>query len=195
MNRSVPGKQRCFSVVSLSRVVVMNRSVKVPVVRRCGRYEIRVVRCEVADYHTGKLSSSDASIEACCKLAQDFGMLESPTEKMCVVTLDTQHVPIGWFEVTSGTLDASLVHPREVFTFANLVGVSAIILCHNHPSGDPSPSNEDFAVTRRLMAVGELAGIRVLDHIVVGIDPVTREVKGCSIAAHHKFHPPEKLKY
>lgn len=66
-----------------------------------------------------------------------------------------------------GTLDASLVHPREVFKPAIRDSASSIILVHNHPSGDPTPSREDHAVTDRLTSSGELLGIDVLDHIIV----------------------------
>lgn len=71
-------------------------------------------------------------------------------------------------EVTRGILDASLVHPREVFGPAVRAGSAAVILCHNHPSGDPYPSADDIAMTRRLVAAGRAMDIRVLDHVVIG---------------------------
>lgn len=70
--------------------------------------------------------------------------------------------------VTLGVLDASLIHPREVFRYAIMRGVSSIIIVHNHPSGDPSPSSEDRTVTKRLKEAGKLLGIDVLDHVIVG---------------------------
>jgi DNA repair protein RadC len=70
-------------------------------------------------------------------------------------------------EVSVGTLTASLVHPREVFREAIRSAAAAILLVHNHPSGDPAPSEDDRSVTRRLQAAGELVGIRVLDHVIV----------------------------
>lgn len=70
--------------------------------------------------------------------------------------------------VSVGSLNQSIVHPREVFKTALLSSAAAIILVHNHPSGDPSPSSEDISITRRLKEAGELLGIRVLDHIIVG---------------------------
>ncbi len=70
--------------------------------------------------------------------------------------------------VSEGILTASLVHPREVFAPAIREAAAGIVLIHNHPSGDPEPSPEDLEVTRRLCAVGELIGIRVLDHVVIG---------------------------
>lgn len=72
--------------------------------------------------------------------------------------------------VSVGSLNQSIVHPREVFKVALLSSAAAIILVHNHPSGDPSPSSEDISITRRLKEAGELLGIRVLDHVIVGGD-------------------------
>ena len=69
--------------------------------------------------------------------------------------------------VSQGTLTASLVHPREVFRPALREAAAAIVLVHNHPSGDPTPSREDREVTRRLAEAGEILGVRVLDHIVI----------------------------
>ena len=70
--------------------------------------------------------------------------------------------------VTTGTLTASLVHPREVFRAAIREAAAALIVAHNHPSGDPEPSAEDVAVTERLRAAGELLGIPLQDHVIVG---------------------------
>lgn len=71
-------------------------------------------------------------------------------------------------EISRGILDASLVHPREVFQKAVLAGCAAVILVHNHPSGDPAPSAEDLRITRQLVQAGEVLGIRVLDHVILG---------------------------
>ena len=89
-------------------------------------------------------------------------------ERFVVACLDTKHRVQSVVLVTIGTLDASLVHPREVFKPAIVEGSSAIVLSHNHPSGDPTPSREDIQVTNRLTEAGELLGIRVLDHIIHG---------------------------
>ena len=72
--------------------------------------------------------------------------------------------------VSVGSLNVSVVHPREVFSFAVRDSTSAIILLHNHPSGDPAPSREDRECTKRLVYAGKILGIRVLDHIVIGHD-------------------------
>lgn len=89
-------------------------------------------------------------------------------ERFVVACLDTKHHVQCVVVVTVGTLDASLIHPREVFKPAIIEGSSAIILSHNHPSGDTTPSREDRAVTKRLTEAGELLGITVLDHLIHG---------------------------
>ncbi len=88
-------------------------------------------------------------------------------EEFHVVTLDTRHHVLGVHLVSVGTLDSSLVHPREVFRPALRDAAAAVLLVHNHPSGDPSPSPEDHAVTRRLETAGRTLGIDVLDHVIV----------------------------
>lgn len=89
-------------------------------------------------------------------------------EHFVVLLLDTQNQIIGIHTVTVGTLDASLIHPREAFKPAILANAASVLLAHNHPSGDPAPSAEDRAVTRQLRSAGSLLGIEVLDHIIVG---------------------------
>lgn len=89
-------------------------------------------------------------------------------EHFVVACLNTKYFVQCVVVVTVGTLDASLVHPREVFKPAFIEGSSAIMLSHNHPSGNPNPSREDHLVTERLTKAGELIGITVLDHIIHG---------------------------
>jgi DNA repair protein RadC len=89
-------------------------------------------------------------------------------EEFHVLLLNTQNEVLRQLQVTRGTLDASLVHPREVFRPAIAEAAASVILVHNHPSGDPTPSAEDRAVTRQLRTAGTLIGIEVLDHVIVG---------------------------
>lgn len=114
-----------------------------------------------------KIHGSHDAIEFCqrrfARLTQD-----AKQEEFHVVTLDTKNQVIDTHQVTVGTLDASLVHPREVFRVAIKDAASSVILVHNHPSGDPTPSREDHQVTDRLTESGKLLGIDVLDHIVLG---------------------------
>jgi len=90
-----------------------------------------------------------------------------PHEEMMVVHLDAKNKPIGWQIISQGSLTLSIVHPREVFKGAILANSAAIVLAHNHPSGDPTPSSEDRELTSRLKMAGELLGIRLVDHIIV----------------------------
>ncbi|MDW7651248.1 MAG: DNA repair protein RadC [Bacillota bacterium] len=89
-------------------------------------------------------------------------------EHFCVVLLDTKNKVLGVEEISVGSLNTSLVHPREVFRPAIHKACASVILIHNHPSGDPTPSREDLDVTRRLYEAGQLVGIEVLDHVVIG---------------------------
>ena len=95
-------------------------------------------------------------------------LTDQPSEVFGILCLTTKRRVIGYHEVSRGLLDATLVHPREVFRAAILANASAIIVAHNHPSGDPTPSGDDIQLTRRLVEVGELVGIPVLDHVVIG---------------------------
>jgi DNA repair protein RadC len=83
------------------------------------------------------------------------------------VLLDTKHRVTRTTIVTVGTLDASIVHPREIFREATAGGAAAIVVFHNHPSGDPEPSQEDIELTHRLVAAGVLMGIDVIDHVIL----------------------------
>jgi DNA repair protein RadC len=95
-------------------------------------------------------------------------MRDLPHEEFHVLLLNTQNHVLRDLQVTRGTLDASLVHPREVFRPAIIEAAAGVILVHNHPSGDPTPSAEDRAVTRQLREAGRTIGIEVLDHVIVG---------------------------
>jgi len=85
-----------------------------------------------------------------------------------VLILNTKNVLLKIEKVTVGTLNASLIHPRELFRPAIRLGANSIILVHNHPSGDPAPSPEDIQVTRKLVSAGEIVGIEIQDHVIVG---------------------------
>lgn len=89
-------------------------------------------------------------------------------EQFVAVHLDTKKKPISCEVVSIGSLNASLVSPREVYKAAILSNAAAIIVLHNHPSGNPQPSDQDDQVTKRLCKAGKILGIEVLDHIVVG---------------------------
>jgi DNA repair protein RadC len=96
-------------------------------------------------------------------------------EQFGVVLLDTKRRVLRTTVVSVGTLDASIVHPREIFREATAAGAAALVLFHNHPSGDPEPSADDVQLTKRLMAAGVLMGIDVIDHVILA------DVRYCSL--------------
>ncbi len=99
-------------------------------------------------------------------------------ETFWVVMLDGKNKVIGVNLVSVGSLTAALVHPREVAKALILSNSAAAILVHQHPSGSPEPSTEDLALTERLRAVGDLLGIRILDHVILGHDGAYRSLAG-----------------
>lgn len=98
-------------------------------------------------------------------LLPQFG--SRPVEQFGVLLLDTKHRVLRASVLSVGTVDASIVHPREVFREATAAGAAALVLFHNHPSGDPEPSDDDVRLTDRLAAAGVLMGIHVLDHVIL----------------------------
>jgi DNA repair protein RadC len=95
-------------------------------------------------------------------------LLDLDREHCLLAALDTKHRLLALRTVSVGTVDHTFMAPREVFRDALLLGAAAVAVAHNHPSGDPEPSADDFAVTRRLARAGELLGVPLLDHLVVG---------------------------
>lgn len=104
--------------------------------------------------------------EAAAYLLPAFG--SRGAEQFGVVLLDTKHRVMRTVIVATGGLNATMVEPRDVFREAVMGGAAAVIVFHNHPSGDPTPSPDDFALTRRLNAAGLLMGIDLVDHVILG---------------------------
>ena len=108
-------------------------------------------------------------------LVPQFGT--RPVEQFGVILLDTKHRLLRTTVLSVGTLDASIVHPREVFRAAASAGAAALVLFHNHPSGDPAPSSADQQVTRHLREAARTVDIQLIDHVIVGsasADPLSR---------------------
>ena len=106
-------------------------------------------------------------------------------EYFLTIHLSAKNHIIGVHEVSHGTVNSSLVHPREVFKAAVLANSHSILLCHNHPSGgELRPSFEDLEITSRLISVGNMMGIQVLDHVIVGTNP-SNQGEGYSIRENH----------
>lgn len=98
-------------------------------------------------------------------------------EQVIVCCLDNKNQPVSINVVSVGTLNSSLVHPREVFKTAILSNAASIILFHNHPSGDPEPSQEDINITTRIKDAGLILGIELLDHIIIGSEELFCSLK------------------
>jgi DNA repair protein RadC len=117
----------------------------------------------------GRIKSSEDALAYC---QERFGRLavDGRQEEFHVVSLDVKHQVIRSHPVSVGSIDRTLVHPREVFRPAIKDAAKAILLVHNHPSGDPTPSDEDIKLTNRLDEAGRTVGIQVLDHVIVARD-------------------------
>jgi DNA repair protein RadC len=113
---------------------------------------------------------TDAPIRGPADVFRRIGprLRDAGQEEFHALLLNTRHRVVREVLVTRGILDASLIHPREVFRLAVGEGAAGVILVHNHPSGDPTPSEEDRVITRQLSKAGRALGIPVLDHVVVG---------------------------
>lgn len=142
------------------------------------RYELQVVRNGSANYKVIR-NSFDAKRMSLELLGTELS--QSPQEKMAVIALDTKNRPIGFYIATVGTVDASLVEPKVIFSRAICLLATSVILVHNHPSGDLSPSREDRCVTERLKEAGQILGVRVLDHIIIGYNPDSESIETFSL--------------
>jgi len=98
------------------------------------------------------------------------GLENKDREVLVVILLDVKNVPIGVNLVSIGSLETSIAQPREIYKAAILASAKSIILVHNHPSGNPTPSQEDMKTTRQVKQAGDILGVTFLDHIIVGRD-------------------------
>lgn len=91
-------------------------------------------------------------------------------EYLWILCLDSKNHLVGCFEISHGTVDSSYCSPREVFQKALMIGAVSIIMCHNHPSGDTTPSNTDVVTTKKIKDAGDVVGVKLFDHIIVARD-------------------------
>jgi DNA repair protein RadC len=121
---------------------------------------------ERAEFPTGSRCRSSEDIERVARAI--YQTLDADKEHFLLLAMNNKNRVNGFKVVSTGSLTASLVHPREVWRAALLLRAAAVVFVHNHPSGEPAPSQEDQEITRRLKETGEMLGIRVLDHVVLG---------------------------
>ena len=130
---------------------------------RLPRYRVTLVREGCS--HTG-VKHIHAPEDVHNIIAAEYA--DAVVETAMMLALDTKNKVIGIFEISRGSLNASIIHPRDVFQRAILVNAASVILVHNHPSGDPTPSSEDVALTKKIVEAGRVLDITVLDHVICG---------------------------
>jgi len=128
------------------------------------RYSLKLVRESSVSYNQKAIKSASIAYDFLCGI----GLQDRASEEFYSLYLNTKNRIIGIEMISRGTLNASLIHPREVFKGALLANANCIMLAHNHPSGNPEPSNADKQVTSILVKAGKLLDVQVLDHIIVG---------------------------
>lgn len=124
---------------------------------------LEITREGSVDYLPRKVSSPEDAVGLCRKFLDDL-----PNEHMIAISLNTKNEFNNISQISMGTINSSLAHPREIFKMAIKTNANSIIIAHNHPSGNPEPSKEDLSITKRLREAGKLLGIPLIDHIVVG---------------------------
>lgn len=149
-------------------------NVEVIRMKRVSIFSVKLVKESAKLYDIDSFSKSITSpFSAVSIINKVLDMENLPNEHFVILTLGTKNNILGCHTIHIGSLNVSIVHPREVFQQAILNNAASIICFHNHPSGNSSPSNEDFEVTKRLKDAGKILGIDVLDHIVIGRDEYT----------------------
>jgi len=126
------------------------------------------------------------SVDAAAVLLRPH-LIDKQKEHFVALLLDNRHRLIRMSPIAIGSLSATLVHPRELFKEAIAASAAAVIVAHNHPSGDPEPSDHDVTLTRRLIEAGALLGIEVLDHLIVGTDG-TVSLRALGLMAEERPH-------
>lgn len=131
--------------------------------KRVDIVSIKIVKEKSVKYENRRISTPGDAQYLCRRFLED-----SDREKLIVVSLDTKNQPNTINVASIGSLNSSIVHPREIFKSAILSNANSIIIAHNHPSGDANPSKEDISITKRLKECGEIIGINLIDHIIIG---------------------------
>ena len=134
-------------------------------------WEYSLTRKKALEIREGEKAQSPEDV---ARFLRALGIQNEEQEHFLTIILDVKHKIKGFFTVTIGLIDRSQVHSREVFRNAIIAGASKVILAHGHPSGDPTPSAQDIACTKDLVAAGKLIGIEVIDHVIIGLATPSR---------------------
>jgi DNA repair protein RadC len=129
-------------------------------------YTLKMIKEKEVLYVTDNLITSPQGVFDLVEKVYELS--SEAVEKFGIITLNTKNKVVGMHIISVGTLNAGLVHPREVYKTALCNNAASIIAFHNHPSGDPTCSPEDIEVTKRLVEAGQILGIQLLDHIIIG---------------------------
>lgn len=138
-----------------------------------GKVRVLIDVVREPECHPGAFSASLKHARGAAELFRAYresAQLPESKEAFLVLVLNAKHTTLCIDLVSIGSLQSSIVHPREVFRLAVVLAGAAIVVCHNHPSGDSAPSHEDSIVTERLVEAGRLLGIPCLDHLILGDD-------------------------
>ena len=131
------------------------------------KIELRLVREDVGTYKMGKSSATSPRTTSSI-LNQVFDMENLTKEIFVVVFLNNKNEIVGLSKMSEGVINATLVSPRDIFQLAFTVNANSIIIAHNHPSGDTSPSNEDLMLTKRIKKASDIMDVNLIDHIIIG---------------------------
>jgi DNA repair protein RadC len=138
------------------------RSIKLKTIKAV--YETITVNDTITDY-----LKPDTRYTSSSQVYDTFSFLRQETKEYFIALhLDGKNRVVCVDMVSTGSLNQSIVHPRELYKTALLSSAAAVVLMHNHPTGDPTPSTEDLTITRRLIEAGDVLGVKVLDHIIIG---------------------------
>ena len=130
------------------------------------RYRVALVAEETTAYaFDAPLNTPDAAATWALERLED-----RPQEHMLAVFLNSRQRSIGWMMIAIGTLNRAAAEPRTLLQAGLLINAAGVILVHNHPSGDPTPSPEDLAFTERIREAGDIVGVRLIDHLITGTD-------------------------
>ena len=134
---------------------------------KISRYSVKQVKEDTGIYEVdSKIVRQPANAAEIIQAV--LNLQDEAQEVFGILTLNTKNAVAGVHVISIGSLGSTIVHPREVFKAAMLNNAASIVLFHNHPSGDTTPSAEDIGMTKRITEIGELMGIPVLDHVVIG---------------------------